>query len=184
IPLFSKSRTVENDHVQRLVATAWGNALLDLVVTRVHKPPCFQPNHLVLGRLLLTRLGSVAIVLLLLVHSGHDMSARTRVMGRWLAVVVALGCGALGGCRSSEAERTTARLHGPPPAAVVGEDVVHLDVFVIERPLGDVFLNRELWSEADEQTVRADGEQSISLERKTALENNGFRVGQVGGALP
>jgi len=105
-------------------------------------------------------------------------------MGRWLAVVVALGCGALGGCRSSETERTTARLHGPPPAAVVGEDVVHLDVFVIERPLGDVFLNRELWSEADEQAVRADDEQGISLERKTALEKNGFRVGQLGGALP
>src|SRR5262249_23060834 len=105
-------------------------------------------------------------------------------MGRWLAAMVALGCGALTGCLSTETERTTAGLHGPPPAAVVGPDVVYLDVFVIERPLRDAFLNRELWSEADEQAVRADGEQGVSLERKTALEKNGFRVGQLGGALP
>ena len=105
-------------------------------------------------------------------------------MGRWLAAMVALGCGALTGCVSTKTERTTARLHGPPPAAVVGPDVVYLDVFVIERPLGDAFLNRELWSEADEQAVRADGEKGVSLERKMALEKNGFRVGQLGGALP
>ncbi len=60
-----------------------------------------------------------------------------------------------------------------------------LDVAIIERPLGDSFLNQELWSEADEQAIRADvGEQAVSLERKTALEKNGFRVGQVGGLMP
>lgn len=105
-------------------------------------------------------------------------------MVRWLAVAIALGCGALGGCFSGQAERTTARLHGPPLAGVVGEDVVYLDVFVIERPLGDPFLNRELWTETDEETIRADGEQAISLERKTVLEKNGFRIGQLGGSLP
>jgi hypothetical protein len=105
-------------------------------------------------------------------------------MGRWLAAMVALGCGALIGCLSTKTQHTTARLHGPPPAAVVGEDVVYLDVFVIERPLGDAFLNRELWSEADEQAVHADGEPGVSLERKMALEKNGFRAGLLGGALP
>ncbi len=105
-------------------------------------------------------------------------------MGRWLTVMVALGYGALTGCLSTKTERTTARLHGPPPAAVVGPDVVYLDVFIIERPLGDAFLNRDLWSEADEQAIRADGEQGVSLERKTTLEQNGFRVGLLGGALP
>jgi hypothetical protein len=105
-------------------------------------------------------------------------------MARWLAVVVALGCGTLGGCVSGKTERSTARLHGPPLAGVVGEDVVYLDVFVLERPLGDSFFNRELWTEADEEAIHADGEQAISLERKTVLEKNGFRVGQLGGALP
>jgi hypothetical protein len=67
---------------------------------------------------------------------------------------------------------------------VVGEDVVYLDVAVIERTLGDTFLNRELWNEADEEVVRVEGEQTVSLERKTLLETNGFRIGQVGGMLP
>jgi hypothetical protein len=105
-------------------------------------------------------------------------------MVRWLAVVVALGCGTLAGCVSNKTERTTARLHGPPLAGVIGEDVVYLDVFILERPLGDSFFNRELWTEADEEAIRAEGEQPISLERKTALEKNGFRVGQLGGSLP
>jgi hypothetical protein len=105
-------------------------------------------------------------------------------MCRWLAVLIALGGGALVGCASDRSERSTARLHAPAFTGPVGEDVVFIDVATIERTPGDPFLNQELWSEADEQTVRADGdEQGDSLERKTALEKNGFRVGQVGGGL-
>jgi hypothetical protein len=69
-------------------------------------------------------------------------------------------------------------------AGVVGDDVVYVDVAVIERTLGDAFLNRELWNEADEEVVHIDSEPAISLERKRALGKNGFRVGQVGGLLP
>ncbi len=106
-------------------------------------------------------------------------------MRRCWAVVVVLGMGVLGGCFSAGTERSTARLHAPSFTGPIGDDVVFLDVAVIERPQGDVFLNYELWSEADEQAVRADGdEQSVSLERKTVLEQNGFRVGQIGGLLP
>jgi hypothetical protein len=106
-------------------------------------------------------------------------------MRRWLAMLVVLGCGAWAGCLSDRADRSTVRSDGPPLAGLVGEDVVYLDVAVIERPLGDPFFNEELWTEADEQALRADGgEQAISLERKTELEKNGFRVGQVGGLLP
>lgn len=105
-----------------------------------------------------------------------------RVMRQWMALWIVL---AASGCLSRQTERATARLHGPPPAGLVGEDVVFLDVAVIERLPGDAFLNSELWSEVDEQAVRADGDdQAVSLERKTALEKNGFRVGQVGGLLP
>jgi hypothetical protein len=105
-------------------------------------------------------------------------------MGRCLAVLIVLGCAALTGCLSGSGERTTARLHSPPMAGVVGDDVIYVDVAIIERPLGDAFLNRELWSEADEEVVHIDAEQFASLERKTALEKNGFRVGQVEGQLP
>lgn len=105
-------------------------------------------------------------------------------MCRWLAVLIALGCGALGGCLSGNKERTTARSYGPPLAGVVGEDVVYLDVAVIERTFGDAFLNHELWSETDEEVIRIEDEQAAGLERKSALKQNGYRVGQVGGLLP
>lgn len=105
-------------------------------------------------------------------------------MGRCLAVLIALGCAALAGCLSGSKEHTIARSHGTPLAGVVGDDVIYLDVAVIERPLGDAFVNRELWNEADEEVIRVEGEPVVSLERKTTLEKNGFRVGQVGGMLP
>jgi hypothetical protein len=61
--------------------------------------------------------------------------------------------------------------HGP--SAV---DVIEVQVALIERPPGDPFLNQELWTLADEQIV--------PLERKALLEENGFRVGQLGGNTP
>ncbi len=109
-----------------------------------------------------------------------DREARMR---RWLVVLIALAVGALGGCLFGNKDRAT-RSSGPLLAGVVGEDVVYLDIAVIERPYGDVFLNHELWNEADEEVVHIENEPAVSLERKTALEQNGFRVGQVGGLLP
>jgi hypothetical protein len=105
-------------------------------------------------------------------------------MRRGLAVLIALAAGALGGCFWGNKDRAAARSLGPPLAGVVGDDVVYLDVAVIERPLGDVFLNHELWKEADEEIIHIDNEPAVSLERKMALEKNGFRVGQIGGLLP
>jgi hypothetical protein len=105
-------------------------------------------------------------------------------MRQWMALWIALGCGALGGCFAANKERTTARSYPPPMAGVIGDDVIYLDVAVIERTLGDAFLNHDLWSEADEEVVHIEGEPAISLERKTVLEKNGFRIGQVGGMLP
>jgi hypothetical protein len=105
-------------------------------------------------------------------------------MCRWLAVLIVLAAGALGGCFSGNKDRSTARPSGPPMAGVIGEDVVYVDVAVIERTLGDAFLNHELWNEADEEVVHIDCEPAVSLELKRALEKNGFRVGQIGGLLP
>jgi hypothetical protein len=105
-------------------------------------------------------------------------------MCRWLAVLIILAAGALGGCFSGNKDRSTARSSGPPMAGLVGEDVVYVDVAVVERTLGDAFLNQQLWNEADEEVVHVESEPAVSLERKRALEKNGFRVGQIGGMLP
>jgi hypothetical protein len=57
-----------------------------------------------------------------------------------------------------------------------GAEVVQLDVALLECPVGDRYINQELWTLIDEQV--------IALERKAILEDNGFRVGQVGGIPP
>ncbi len=82
------------------------------------------------------------------------------------------------GCTTSQPVRTTAWLSrlrqissGP-----TGPDVVQMDVALVERPVGDRYLNQDFWAVADEQVV--------ALERKAMLEDNGFRVGQVGGITP
>jgi hypothetical protein len=55
-------------------------------------------------------------------------------------------------------------------------DAVVMDIAVIERPLGDPFLNQELWQRADQLAV--------DLDRKSLLEANGLRVGQLVGLTP
>src|SRR6478672_11895559 len=57
-----------------------------------------------------------------------------------------------------------------------GADAVALEVALLEGPVGDRYLNAGLWTAADEQVV--------APERKAVLEDNGFRVGQVGGLVP
>jgi|SRR5579875_340638 hypothetical protein len=116
--------------------------------------------------------------------SSYSSVGKEAHMRRWLAVLIALAAGALGGCFFGNKDRAAVRPSGPPLAGVVGEDVVYLDVAVLERPYGDAFLNHEFWKEADEEVVHIENEPTVSLERKTALEKNGFRVGQIGNLLP
>jgi hypothetical protein len=58
----------------------------------------------------------------------------------------------------------------------IGPDVVQVELVLLERPLNDRYINDELWRQADEQVV--------PLENKALLEENGFRVGQLGGLTP
>lgn len=58
----------------------------------------------------------------------------------------------------------------------VGADIVVMDVALIERPVGDRYINQDLWEAADEQVVKA--------EHRIALADNGFRVAQVDGIIP
>jgi hypothetical protein len=92
-------------------------------------------------------------------------------------LLVGLLAGLLAGCTAAQSLRTTAwweRLR--PWSGPGGPDVVQMDVALLERPAGDDYVNRELWTYADEQAV--------SLERKAVLEDNGFRIGQIGGITP
>jgi hypothetical protein len=50
-----------------------------------------------------------------------------------------------------------------------------MDVAVVEQPLGDGYLNGALWDLVDEEVLG---------DRKTLLQDNGLRIGQVGGSLP
>lgn len=86
-----------------------------------------------------------------------------------LAVLVA-GCGLQRGRTTSLIDRLR-QLGGP-----AGEDVVFLEIVLLERPAGDAFINHEVWATTDEQVIDLNG--------KAKLEDNGFRVAQVGGLVP
>jgi hypothetical protein len=88
------------------------------------------------------------------------------------ALVFALLCATASGCTEPQAVRSTSwfeRLRTPS----FSKDLLRLDVALLERPVGDSFLDKELWSYTDEQTV--------PLDRKAVLDDNGFRVGQIVG---
>ena len=87
-----------------------------------------------------------------------------------LLVALAAGCAAAPGPATTWLERLRP-FQGP-----TGPDVVQLEVALIEQPVGDPYLMRELWSSADEQVV--------AVERRAVLEENGIRVGQIGGITP
>jgi hypothetical protein len=93
------------------------------------------------------------------------------------ALLLGLLAGSLLGCASGQPVRTSTWLDRLLwPAGPAGPDVVQMDIALIERPLGDGYLNQELWVAADEQVVAA--------EKRAILEDNGFRIGQMGGITP
>jgi hypothetical protein len=97
-------------------------------------------------------------------------------MRRCLAVVLGLVT-VVAGCETAKTEVAAPHFAAAGPfAGAAGADVVQIDVAVVERPLGDAFLNRGLWDLADEQAV--------SLESKPKLDDNGLRVCEIGGLPP
>jgi hypothetical protein len=63
-----------------------------------------------------------------------------------------------------------------PPTAPSAGDVVGMEMSLLEVPIGDRFINGELWATIDEQVV--------APEKRAALDDNGFRVGVIGGVRP
>jgi hypothetical protein len=94
--------------------------------------------------------------------------------GAWVLVLL---CVSLGGCLSSDPVRPSSWLDRfRAPRSALGPDGVMIDMVVLEQPLGDPFLNDEIWKNTDCQVV--------GLESKSVLEENGFRIGQVVGMNP
>jgi hypothetical protein len=88
-----------------------------------------------------------------------------------LLLISMLGCTTDGPARTKGWFSSLPAFRGP-----TGSDVVQLEWALIERPVGDRYLNEDLWALVNEQV--------IPLERKDLLENNGLRIAQIGGLLP
>jgi hypothetical protein len=100
-------------------------------------------------------------------------------MRKWTRFILLLvWLWSLGGCALwPEQPPTTSWLKGQrSKSAELDSQVVQLDVALLERPLEDPFINRELWQYTDEMIV--------DLDRKAVVEDNGFRVGQIVGMTP
>lgn len=98
-------------------------------------------------------------------------------MRHWQAILLGLLASMMLGCVSNRPTRSASWLDRIlHPAGPVGPDTIQMDVALIEKPLGDTYLNLDLWNDTDEQV--------IPLENKAVLEDNGFRIGQIGGITP
>lgn len=94
-----------------------------------------------------------------------------------LALVFAIGLSILSsGCFSGVGSRSRSMLDRFPLGGPSGPDAVMLEYALVERPFGNAAVNREVWKEIDEQLLSSD--------RRTLLNQNGIRVGSVGGMLP
>ena len=81
------------------------------------------------------------------------------------------------GCATGEPARHVSWLERFYPfRGAAAADMVLMDTALIECPVGDPFIDKELWLLLDEQ--------AIPFERKSVLQENGFRVGQVAGTTP
>jgi hypothetical protein len=98
-------------------------------------------------------------------------------MCRGQGLLLGLLAGLFVGCVTNKPEVSVSLLKRLQPLqGPTGPDVVHVEVALIERPVGDRYLNQDLWPLADEQVV--------GLEQKAVLEDNGLHVGQIGGIPP
>ncbi|HEX4591105.1 MAG TPA: hypothetical protein VH120_14300 [Gemmataceae bacterium] len=88
-----------------------------------------------------------------------------------LALILLAGCVWPGLSRPDGPSTSLKPVTGRPMADAVG-----LEVALLEVPVGDRYANGGLWASVDEQVV--------ALERKAALDDNGFRIGIIGGVRP
>ena len=93
-----------------------------------------------------------------------------------LVLLVVLWTSLAAGCQTgSKTGSTNWMPRFNPFQGPTGPDVVYLEVALLERPLGDPYINEELWQSADERLIGSD--------QKALMEESGFRMGQVGGLM-
>jgi len=93
-----------------------------------------------------------------------------------MAAALALAAASLTGCFTATPDRALTHYDAKMPfSTLAGDDVVQLDVYLVERPIADLCINREVWELADEQVLQ---------ERKQVLEENGFRACVLGDSPP
>ena len=92
----------------------------------------------------------------------------------WLALMPIL-LWALSGCNWTEHVEPSAWMRRFQSQAI-SPDHALIEVALIERPLGDDYINQSVWLHTDELI--------IDLERRGALDDNGLRVGQLVGSPP
>jgi hypothetical protein len=98
-------------------------------------------------------------------------------MGRWGLLLLGLSVCSLAGCLVGKPITSASWLpRGWPVPGFENTDTVVLDVFLCEGSIASQSLGDALWQFADDQIG--------NLEQKALLEQNGFRVGQVGGVAP
>jgi hypothetical protein len=97
--------------------------------------------------------------------------------GRPGFVLMVLAAGLCAGCATERPERSASRLGWlRPSSADFPPNLVVLQPALIELPVGDPYINQDLWDRVDEQ--------SIPLEHKDRLVKNGFRIGIISGIPP
>lgn len=94
------------------------------------------------------------------------------------ALILVLFCGLFVGCATGQPARSSTSwlMKLRPFQGNPEPDLVLLEVVLLERPIGDSYINQAVWNDADEQIV--------SLEHRAMLEDNGLRVGQLGSITP
>jgi hypothetical protein len=94
-------------------------------------------------------------------------------MRHWAVLLLALAVG----CTAGQPLDSTSWLQPFRPfQGLSGIDVITLETALVEGPVGDRYIDQDLWALADDQVV--------ALDRKALLHDNGFRVGQIGGLTP
>ena len=95
---------------------------------------------------------------------------RARIV--WLGILAL----SLTGCFHDRPARSSSLLDRLRLGGPTGPEAVFIEYAVIERPLGNSAMNRDVWANIDELI--------FPTETRTLLAENGFRVGVVGGLLP
>ncbi|QVL32180.1 hypothetical protein KIH39_25650 [Telmatocola sphagniphila] len=96
----------------------------------------------------------------------------------WQGLLAALlFCTSLTGCLDSKSTRPSDWLDRfRQSAGPSGPNALFIEYALIERPMADLKLDKEIWADADEQVVE--------VEKRATVESNGYRVGRFGNVLP